>query len=96
MFTLLESASGAVFIDVLRSSVHNKEMGALFASNYNGTKFSLSLSNTNRDERNVVDVERVSGVAGVLIANQVANADEILKGNAEKNIVTRISFNDGT
>ncbi|RKP09905.1 hypothetical protein THASP1DRAFT_13625, partial [Thamnocephalis sphaerospora] len=94
-FTLLKSSSGAVFLDRRRRKTPGKEFGALFESNYNGTKFSLSLSDTNRNSDNIVDFERVSGISGVLVANQVANTDSLAAVDAKKQVVTRVSFNDG-
>ncbi|KAI9596915.1 hypothetical protein BDF19DRAFT_437196 [Syncephalis fuscata] len=80
-FTLLTSGSGALFVDILNRKTANKEYGALFSSNYNGTKFSLSLANTNRNEGGLVDVERLSAVQ--------------VDATTKKQIVTYMSYNDG-
>ncbi|KAJ1937241.1 vacuolar protein sorting/targeting protein PEP1, partial [Linderina pennispora] len=58
-----------------------------------------SLEHTHRDKEGFVDVERVQGVEGVVIANQVSNWDEVGKGGLfhrdQIQLRSRISFNDG-
>ncbi|KAJ1818961.1 vacuolar protein sorting/targeting protein PEP1, partial [Coemansia sp. RSA 2598] len=98
-YTILESSAHAVFVDVVTSS--NSIVGSLFRSNSNGTYYTQSLEHTHRSRSGLVDVERVHGVEGVVIANQVSNWDKIGHGldsilHREKiELKTRISFNDG-
>ncbi|KAI8050565.1 hypothetical protein BDF22DRAFT_695641 [Syncephalis plumigaleata] len=94
-FTLLTSGSGALFIDIVSRRTPDKSYGTLFSSNYNGTKFSVSLANTNRDNNGLVDIERLAAVQGVLLANTVTNTEQLVDATTKKQSVTRISYNDG-
>ncbi|KAG1219812.1 hypothetical protein G6F68_021351 [Rhizopus microsporus] len=42
-----------------------------------------------------IDVERIPGVEGVLIANQIMNPRQVESQMVEKVVQTRISFDDG-
>ncbi|KAL7747853.1 vacuolar protein sorting/targeting protein PEP1 [Sorochytrium milnesiophthora] len=97
-FTILNSVPSRVFLDILRSSDDNREHGALFISNENGTSFSISLDDTNRGRAggSVVDFERVPVMDSVVIANKLLNGQAIRDGlNAHKSIGSYISFTDG-
>jgi hypothetical protein len=91
----LTSGSGVIFLDIVSRTAPGKEYGALYASNYNGTKFSLSLQGTNRNGDGLVDIERLSAVKGVLLANRVSNTEQLVGPNAKKQLSTQISYNDG-
>lgn len=41
-----------------------------------------------------MDFEKVQGLDGIILANQVVNAEE-LNENVEKQIITKISYDDG-
>ncbi|KAJ2700015.1 vacuolar protein sorting/targeting protein PEP1, partial [Coemansia sp. IMI 203386] len=98
-YTILESSAHAVFVDVITSS--NSVVGTLLRSNSNGTYYTQSLEHTHRSHNGLVDIERVHGVEGVVVANQVSNWEKIGHGldsivHREKlELKTRISFNDG-
>ncbi|KAJ2359595.1 vacuolar protein sorting/targeting protein PEP1, partial [Coemansia sp. RSA 2610] len=96
-YTILESTKYAVFVDVMSSG--SSVAGSLYRSNSNGTYYTQSLEHTHRSRDGVVDVERVHGVAGVVIANQVANWEQAQRGDVlgrhELHLRSRISFNDG-
>lgn len=72
-FTVLESASGSIFLDMFKHSGYGTEWGTLFVSNQNGTYYSTSLEGTNRSPDGFVDYERILGVEGVGTMNQVVN-----------------------
>ncbi|KAF9188563.1 vacuolar protein sorting/targeting protein PEP1 [Haplosporangium sp. Z 767] len=93
-FTVLQSTTGALVVDVAKSNVPGREHGRLFKSNSNGTYFSLQLDNTNRNEAQLVDWEKIGGIEGVILANQVFNTDSLSK-DGEKHLRTLVSFNDG-
>ncbi|KAF9130105.1 vacuolar protein sorting/targeting protein PEP1 [Mortierella sp. GBA39] len=93
-FTVLQSTTGALMVDVAKSSAVNREHGRLFKSNSNGTFFSLQLDNTNRNERQLVDWEKIGGIDGVVLANQLTNPGTMAK-DGKKYIRSLISFNDG-
>ncbi len=63
-------------------------------SDKNGTYYSLSLENANRDERGYVDFEKMQGIRGVALANIVSNTNEVVMGNNKK-LKSMITFNDG-
>ncbi|KAJ2358042.1 vacuolar protein sorting/targeting protein PEP1 [Coemansia sp. RSA 2618] len=96
-YTVLESTKYAVFVDV-ESSASNVA-GSLYRSNSNGTYYTMSLEHTHRARDGAVDVERVHGVPGVVLANQVSNWDQAQKGDVlgrhEIKLRSRISFDDG-
>jgi len=81
---------------VLTTSSFSAPIGELFTSNSNGTYFTRDLNNTNRIPKGLVDFEQIEGIDGIMMANIVANAEEV-KGNGrkEKKLQTKISFDDG-
>ncbi|KAJ1859031.1 vacuolar protein sorting/targeting protein PEP1 [Coemansia sp. RSA 1822] len=96
-YTVLESTKYAVFVDVESSA--SSVAGSLYRSNSNGTYYTVSLEHTHRARDGAVDVERVHGVTGVVIANQVSNWDQAQKGDIlgrhNLKLRSRISFDDG-
>ncbi|KAI8971058.1 hypothetical protein BDB01DRAFT_854995 [Pilobolus umbonatus] len=92
-FTIVESGESSLMIDVLGSE--SDQFGSLYKSNSNGTFFVKSLANTNRNTMGYVDFERIKGVEGILTANVVMNPKEVETRTAEKEIRTRMSFDDG-
>ncbi|KAJ2481004.1 vacuolar protein sorting/targeting protein PEP1 [Coemansia sp. RSA 2131] len=96
-YTVLESTKYAVFVDVESSA--SSVAGSLYRSNSNGTYYTMSLEHTHRARDGAVDVERVHGVTGVVIANQVSNWDQAQKGDIlgrhNLKLRSRISFDDG-
>ncbi|KAG0252396.1 vacuolar protein sorting/targeting protein PEP1 [Actinomortierella ambigua] len=93
-FTVLQSTTGGLVVDVAKSDVAGREYGLMFKSNSNGTFYSLQLENSNRNSRQLVDWEKIGGIEGVILANQVTNIHSLAR-DGEKYIQTRISFNDG-
>ncbi|KAJ2041482.1 vacuolar protein sorting/targeting protein PEP1 [Coemansia sp. S155-1] len=96
-YTILESTQHSVLVDILTSKT--RAVGSLFRSNSNGTYYTQSLEHTHRSKDGLVDVERVHGVEGVIIANQVSNWDQVGKGSIfhreRIELRSRISFDDG-
>ncbi|KAK3827592.1 MAG: hypothetical protein J3Q66DRAFT_393923 [Benniella sp.] len=93
-FTVLQSTTGALVLDVAKSTVAGREYGRLFKSNSEGTQFSLQLDNTNRNIKQLVDWGKIGGIEGVILANQVINIDSLARDGA-KHVRTLVSFNDG-
>lgn len=91
-YTILESTNYALFVDVQTNP--SVEIGALHISNSNGTFFTLSLPNTNRNSDGIVDFEKIQGVEGIMMANIVANPAGVAIGKP-KQLRTRMSFDDG-
>ncbi|KAF8985678.1 vacuolar protein sorting/targeting protein PEP1 [Entomortierella lignicola] len=98
-FNVLQSTTGSLVIDISKSDVPGREYGRLFKSNSNGTYFSLQLDNTNRNSKpfgpQLVDWEKLGGIEGIILANQVVNTASLAK-DGEKHVRTLISFNDGS
>ena len=81
-------------MDVYENRHVRAEIGSLFVSNFSGHLFTQSLANTNRDSRGRVDIQRVNGIEGTLLANSVLNAFDVEHSDAKKDIETLISFDD--
>lgn len=95
-YTILESREYAIQVDVMSSDIQFNSFGALFTSSSNGTYFTKNLDFTNRNELGIVDFENVENVEGIVLANIVANYEEVIKSRAaSKKLTSRISFNDG-
>ncbi|KAG9326226.1 hypothetical protein KVV02_001110 [Mortierella alpina] len=93
-FTVLQSTTGSLVVDVAKTIVEGREHGRLFKSNSDGVYFSLQLDNTNRNDLQLVDWEKIGGIEGVILANQVINTASLAK-DGMKHIRSMISFNDG-
>ncbi|KAI7866898.1 hypothetical protein BDF14DRAFT_1808956 [Spinellus fusiger] len=93
-FTIVESTGTSLLVDVLEEG--STSIGTLYKSNSNGTFFVRSLANTHRNAMGIVDFERVQGVEGVMVANVVGNAPQVKAGSANKELQTRMSFDDGS
>ena len=82
-------------LHVTTSSIRSKnKYGSILKSNWNGTYYSLSLENANRDDIGFVDFEKMQGIQGISIANIVSNVYEANMGS-DKELKTKITFNDG-
>ncbi|KAJ1723933.1 vacuolar protein sorting/targeting protein PEP1 [Coemansia erecta] len=99
-YTILESSAHAVFVDVV-TAASDAAVGSLFRSNSNGTYYTQALAHTHRSASGLVDVARVHGIEGVVVANQVSNWGRISHGierilrREQFELRSRISFNDG-
>lgn len=87
-YTILEATSGNIFLEVLVDKFRG--YGSLLKSNWNGTYFSHVLDYVNQDGSGFVDFEKVNGLHGVYIVNQVVAGTE-----PDKNVVTKITYDDG-
>ncbi|KAG2141838.1 hypothetical protein DEU56DRAFT_267583 [Suillus clintonianus] len=93
-YTIVESTVHSLAVDVVLHDVTN--IGTLFVSNSNGTYFVESLKDTNRNMAGYVDYENIYGVEGVGIANVIANAQDVERQMAAKQLRSVITFNDGS
>ena len=94
-YTVLESTRYSIQIDVMNTSPRNP-MGVLFTSNSNGTYFTRNIEYTNRNLVGNVDFEKIQGIQGIVLVNTVANGEAVEAGvDADKRVVTEISFDDG-
>ncbi|KAF7557667.1 hypothetical protein G7046_g5988 [Stylonectria norvegica] len=93
-YTVLESTNYSIQVDVMTSHPSNP-MGVIFTSNSNGTYFTENVPYTNRNSRGHVDFEQISGIQGIFLVNVVENGADVDRDNAEKVVVTQITFDDG-
>lgn len=94
-YTILESTNYSIQVDVMNTRPGNP-MGVMFTSNSNGTFFIENLEHTNRNTRGNVDFEKIAGIQGIFLVNTVDNYEDVEKsGDAEKKIVSQITFDDG-
>jgi Sortilin, neurotensin receptor 3,/Sortilin, neurotensin receptor 3, C-terminal len=93
-YTVLDSSTHAVFLHVTVNNETDQEYGSIIKSNSNGTSYSLSLSQVNRDEEGFVDFEKMQGIEGVAMVNVVENAKEVEIGKGKK-LKSMITHNDG-
>ncbi|KAI9318385.1 hypothetical protein BX666DRAFT_1927417 [Dichotomocladium elegans] len=95
-FTVLQSTTHAILLNIFKSVGAGKAHGTLYKSNDNGTYYHMALDNTNGDAHGFVDFEKMQGLEGIILANQVMNADELVGNRAvEKRVRTMISWDDG-
>jgi len=92
-YTIVESTVHSLAVDVVLHEIST--VGTLFVSNSNGTYFVESLKDTNRNMAGYVDYETIYGVEGIGIANVVANAQDVERQMAAKQLRSVITFDDG-
>ena len=93
-YTVLDSSTHAVFLHVTVNNKDDSEYGAIIKSNSNGTSYVMSLQGVNRNRRGYVDFEKMLGLEGVILVNQVSNIEEADQGRP-KRLRTMITHNDG-
>lgn len=93
-YTVLEGTNYSIQVDVMTTRPSNP-IGVLLTSNSNGTYFTRNFEHTNRNLMGHVDFEKISGIQGIFLVNQVANYDEVTNGDTKKKIKTKITFDDG-
>ncbi|KAI9171505.1 Vacuolar protein sorting-associated protein [Paramyrothecium foliicola] len=93
-YTVLESTNYSIQVDV-RTGHPSKPTGVLFTSNSNGTYFIENIPYTNRNEEGHVDFEKISGIQGIFMVNIVENGADVEKKGGDKEIVSKITFDDG-
>ncbi|KAL3470077.1 hypothetical protein BJX99DRAFT_57746 [Aspergillus californicus] len=91
-YTVLESTDYSLQVDVLTDRFNG--MGVLFTSNSDGTYFTRNIEHTNRGRRGYVDFEKLAVIQGIVLVNTVNNPKEVGPGS-EKEVVSKISFDDG-
>jgi hypothetical protein len=95
-YTVLDSTTNAVFLHVTVNGAKNQEYGTILKSNSNGTSYVLSIPYINRNTAGFVDFEKMQGLEGVAIVNQVSNHEEVdAPPHAPKKLQTKITHNDG-
>ncbi|KAI8868427.1 Oligoxyloglucan reducing end-specific cellobiohydrolase [Ramicandelaber brevisporus] len=95
MYTLMQSSSGVIMMGILDGSVTGLEYGQLYMSSSDGFRFRLALADVNMNTNGIIDFEKVPGLPGVMIANQVINKDQLGQKGVKKHVQTVISYDDG-
>ncbi|KZT68685.1 Oligoxyloglucan reducing end-specific cellobiohydrolase [Daedalea quercina L-15889] len=93
-YTILESSTMSVFLHVTTSERPRPYWGSILKSNSNGTYYSISLENVNRNDLGYVDFEKMIGLDGIALVNVVSNPLEATL-TGRKELETRITHNDG-
>ncbi|ETS86782.1 Vacuolar protein sorting/targeting protein 10 [Pestalotiopsis fici W106-1] len=95
-YTVLEGTNYSVQIDVMNGRPSNPT-GVLLTSNSNGTYFTQAAEHINQNGIGHVDFEKISGIQGIFLINQVSNWEDVEeKGNdVAKKVKTKITFDDG-
>ncbi|KAJ6476355.1 Oligoxyloglucan reducing end-specific cellobiohydrolase [Mycena sanguinolenta] len=98
-YTILDSSTASLFIHMTMTEPSGpnaqSHWGNVLKSNSNGTYFSLSAENVNRDGRGYVDFEKMVGLDGIALINIVSNPEEALL-TGRKVLQSRITYNDGS
>lgn len=92
-YTVLDSSTHAINLFVLSEPGADHQYGSIVKSNSNGTSYVMSAPKVNCDEEMYVDFEKVPGLEGVTLINEVTNAGN--KKAKTKELQTKISHNDG-
>lgn len=93
-YTVLDSSTHSVFLNVLVETRQDFEYGTIIKSNSNGTSYVLSINAVNRNTAGYVDFEKMLGLEGVAMVNVVGNLQDVEKGRRKK-LRTMITHNDG-
>ncbi|EEA22297.1 vacuolar protein sorting/targeting protein PEP1 [Talaromyces marneffei ATCC 18224] len=94
-YTVLGGTNYSIQVDV-KNTDRSESMGVLFTSNSNGTYFTRNIEHTNRNMEGYVDFEDIIGVQGIVLVNVVDNWEEVEKKfDADKKVISKISFDDG-
>ncbi|KAB8356628.1 hypothetical protein FH972_024205 [Carpinus fangiana] len=93
-YTVLDSSTGSIFVHVTTNSLQDQEYGSILKSNSNGTYYVRIIDYVNRDRDGYADFEKMLGLEGVSMVNQVANVEEVHSGSNKK-VRSKMSFNDG-
>ena len=90
--TLLDSSGGNMLINLMLPESQNAQTrGTLYASNYNGTYYSVALHNVNQED-GWVDFQPFDGLEGIYLSNIVIPP---FLGTAAKHVVSRITYDNG-
>ncbi|KAK7951868.1 vacuolar protein-sorting protein BRO1 [Apiospora aurea] len=94
-YTVLEGTNYSIQVDVMTGRPGNP-MGVMLTSNSNGTYFTRNLEHTNRNAVGHVDFEKISGIQGIFMVNQIDNWEKVkAEVRAKKKLKTQITFDDG-
>jgi hypothetical protein len=90
----LESNTGNIFLQMIRSNSVGAEHGSLFKSNWNGTYYHKILDGVNQNRNGFADFEKIVGINGTIAVNEITNIDALPQGDP-KRLITKFTFDDG-
>jgi Sortilin, neurotensin receptor 3,/Sortilin, neurotensin receptor 3, C-terminal len=93
-YTVLPSNTGNVFLHVIESLSPGAEFGTVFKSDWNGKFYHSAIQGINQNRLGFVDFEKVEGLNGTMIVNQIRNIEDVKQGQ-NKQLVTKMTFDDG-
>ncbi|KAF9423316.1 vacuolar protein sorting/targeting protein PEP1, partial [Podila epigama] len=93
-YTVLDSTTHSVFLGINSNENKDYKFGNLFTSDSNGTYFSLSRKYLNQGNEGTVDFEKMQGIDGVALMNEVANPNEVIQ-RSPKIIRSLATFDNG-
>lgn len=93
-YTVLDSTTRSVFLGITTNDVKDYKFGNLFRSDSNGNYFSLSRKFLNQGNEGTVDFEKMQGVDGVALMNEVMNPNDVLQ-RSPKQIRSLATFDNG-
>jgi hypothetical protein len=93
-YTILDSSTGSLFLQMIHSNHMGSEYGTIVKSNWDGSVFSKVLESVNQNHLGFVDFEKIEGLNGTMMANQISNLKNVFRGEPKK-IISKISFDDG-
>ncbi|KAI8902073.1 hypothetical protein BC833DRAFT_521459 [Globomyces pollinis-pini] len=93
-YTVLDSTTGNAFIHMIQSNGFGAEYGSIVKSNWNGTFYHKVLDYVNQNRYGYVDFEKIEGLNGTMVVNQIANPIDLSKGES-KRLITKMSYDDG-
>ncbi|KAG0004769.1 vacuolar protein sorting/targeting protein PEP1 [Modicella reniformis] len=93
-FTVSDSTTRSVFMAINVIDRQAAKTGNLFTSDSNGTHFSLSKKYVSESDFGNVDFEKMQGIDGVALLNEVTNANEANQGK-RKQLRSMITMDNG-
>ncbi|AJQ15672.1 Pep1p [Saccharomyces cerevisiae YJM1399] len=95
-FTILGSEKGSIFLHLATNLESGHDFGNLLKSNSNGTSFVTLEHAVNRNTFGYVDFEKIQGLEGIILTNIVSNSDKVAENKEDKQLKTKITFNEGS
>ena len=94
-FTVIGTQTGSIFLHMGTTAGKVQPFGDLLKSNSNGTSFVTLQKNVNSNKHGQVDFEKIQGLEGIILINTVENSEEVNNDGKDKQLKTKITFNDG-
>jgi hypothetical protein len=93
-YTILESTNYSIQVQVTPD--HDLPIGALFSSNSNGTYFRRIFDHVHRNERGIMDFEKLENIQGTFLINEISNWEELQKEQTRGMVLkSKLTIDDG-